>query len=87
MSRRSVSTEPVGRRVRLQLISVVTIVVTATYLVWRAAATLNPDAPILSWVFWALELYGALGLALFVHAAHVMKDNERPEHARGLDAE
>ena len=25
--------------------------------------------------------------ALFVHAAHVMKDNERPEHARGLDAE
>lgn len=67
-SLRAVATDPPRRRVRLQLISVVTIVVTAGYLVWRVNATLNPDAPLLSWVFWGLEVYGAVGLLLFVHA-------------------
>ncbi|HEY3523413.1 MAG TPA: glycosyltransferase, partial [Candidatus Limnocylindrales bacterium] len=41
------------------------LAVTIVYLVWRATATLDPTAPVLSILLLVLEIHAALGLALF----------------------
>ena len=42
------------------------LAVTVTYLGWRIASTLNPEARWLSLAFLGVELYGAIGFGLFV---------------------
>jgi cellulose synthase (UDP-forming) len=41
------------------------VVASVAYLVWRAAATLNPAAPLYSGVFWLLEAYAAACAVVF----------------------
>jgi cellulose synthase (UDP-forming) len=41
------------------------VAATIAYLVWRALATRNPDAPVYSWVFLALEAYAAASAVTF----------------------
>lgn len=51
-----------------RVVAVLATLVGATYLIWRAAFTLNPDALALSWLLWTLEAHAILGLGVFVFA-------------------
>jgi cellulose synthase (UDP-forming) len=54
----------------LGLITLVTIVYLLYYLWWRATATLNPQAPVFSWVLWLAEAFGAFNYLLFAWMTH-----------------
>jgi cellulose synthase (UDP-forming) len=58
-----------GRRLAVtRAIAVLATFVGATYLVWRAAFTLNPESLVLSWTLWILEAHAIIGLGVFVFA-------------------
>ncbi len=57
--------ESAGRLLLIRSAAVLALVVTAAYLVWRATATMNPDATWLSVPMLVLEVHAAIGLGLF----------------------
>lgn len=57
------------------------VVATVAYLAWRACCTLNPDAPVYTWMFLALEAYAAV-CAITFYAITVDRDTRTPPPAR-----
>jgi cellulose synthase (UDP-forming) len=57
--------ESAGRLLLIRSAAVLALLVTAAYLVWRATATMNPDATWLSIPMLVLEVHAAIGLGLF----------------------
>ncbi len=49
----------------LPVFSFIAITYFIYYLVWRAAATLNPQFPFFSWLLWAAETFGVFSYILF----------------------
>jgi len=61
-----------------RFVAVLATLVGATYLIWRAAFTLNPDALALSWLLWTLEAHAIAGLGVFVFALWDTGSNRPP---------
>jgi cellulose synthase (UDP-forming) len=53
------------KRFLIQLLSILGAVYMAYYIWWRAAATLNPLAPVFSWSVWFAESFGVVNYILF----------------------
>ena len=49
----------------LPLVSTAAIIYFVYYLAWRAAHTLNPQAPLFSWILWGAEAFGVISYLLF----------------------
>lgn len=79
---------PVRRPTRatalMRTVALTAVATGIAYLVWRATATMNPEAPLLSWTMWGLEAYAVAGLALFTFA--LWDCPEIPPVADGLPA-
>ena len=63
----------IGRRVAFGAYVVTSI----AYLVWRVSNTLNPDAPLYSWVFFGLETY-AVACAITFYAITLERRDPKP---------
>ncbi len=57
------------QRRHTQMVSAIALLLSASYLIWRLTSTFNPEATALSWFFFLLEFWGAVGFALFVHSS------------------
>jgi hypothetical protein len=49
----------------LRIVSIVSVIYLVYYLWWRITATLNPAAPLFSWVLVLAEAFGMVGYFLF----------------------
>lgn len=58
------------------------LALSAGYLVWRVLETLNPEAPVYSWVFFMAETLGFLGLVQFVFSTYKLLHRETPVMTR-----
>lgn len=59
---------PAERR-QTQVISAIALALSFLYLGWRLTSTFNDESTNLSWFFFLLEFWGAIGFALFVHSS------------------
>ena len=72
----------------LGFISVVSIIYMLHYLWWRATATINPHAPVFSWLLLLAEAFGVFNYILFAWMTHDISSKApfyRPKHGVTVD--
>lgn len=72
----------------LPVITIISILYFIYYLWWRAAYSLNPQQPFLSWLLWASEAFGVLAFILFsyfVRNIDSLKPDTVPAHGMSVD--
>lgn len=63
------------------------LVASLAYIVWRVLSSRNPDAPVYSWIFWALETYGIVASAAFYLVVRKRDDPTPPPPPTDLDVD